>query len=177
MEFLNVGAGEILVIVLLALILFGPEDILKITRTIGKYFRTAQRMWTQVSQNLESDYLPEEVQEAAKEMKTTIQEAQQTLAGATGTLQETVRSVERDVGEAGASIQKTVRTVESDIAARAAALDADLGLDAALTTGAPAEPPAETEPSAEAPDAAATDDAQPSAAETTAANDGDHNGD
>ncbi len=35
MDFLNIGGGELLVIVLLALILFRPEDIYKAMRTLG----------------------------------------------------------------------------------------------------------------------------------------------
>ena len=49
MEFLNIGGGELLIIVLLAIVLFGPEDILRIMRTIGGYVRKIQLMWTQVS--------------------------------------------------------------------------------------------------------------------------------
>ena len=55
MQFLNIGGGELLVIVLLALVLFGPEDILKIMRTVGKYTRGIQRMWSQVNNSLREE--------------------------------------------------------------------------------------------------------------------------
>ena len=35
MEFLNVGPGELLALALIGLILFGPEDLLRIARTLG----------------------------------------------------------------------------------------------------------------------------------------------
>lgn len=55
MEFLNVGPGELLALALIGLILFGPEDLLRIARTLGGYIRSAQQMWREVAGQLEVD--------------------------------------------------------------------------------------------------------------------------
>jgi Sec-independent protein translocase protein TatA len=55
MEFLNVGFGELLALALIGLILFGPEDLLRIARTLGGYIRSAQQMWREVASHLEVD--------------------------------------------------------------------------------------------------------------------------
>jgi sec-independent protein translocase protein TatB len=85
MEFLNIGGGELLIIVLLAIVLFGPEDILKIMRTIGGYVRKIQQMWVQVSSGLKGEFItdemiPEEIQETIKETRDSVTEVQKTLS-------------------------------------------------------------------------------------------------
>ena len=62
MEFFNVGAGEVLVIALIGLLLFGPEDLLKIARTVGGYLNKAQRIWQEFSANLDTDLLQSEME-------------------------------------------------------------------------------------------------------------------
>jgi sec-independent protein translocase protein TatB len=85
MEFLNIGGGELLVIVLLAIVLFGPEDILKIMRTVGGYVRKIQQMWTQMSSGLKGEFItddmiPAEIQETIKETRDSVTEVQKTLS-------------------------------------------------------------------------------------------------
>ena len=53
MEFLNIGPGELLALALIGLILFGPEDLLRIARTLGGYIRSAQQMWREVASQVE----------------------------------------------------------------------------------------------------------------------------
>jgi sec-independent protein translocase protein TatA len=97
MEFLNIGGGELLILVLLALILFGPEDIIQIMRTVGKYTTNIRRMWTQMSSGLQGELfadeqLPGEVQETVEQAKASVEEVQ-------ASLEEVKSSVESSVGE------------------------------------------------------------------------------
>jgi len=55
MDFLNIGMPELLVIALVGLLLFGPEDLLKAARTANGYLRSAQRMWREVASQLSTD--------------------------------------------------------------------------------------------------------------------------
>ena len=110
MEFLNIGGGELLIIVLLAIILFGPEDILKIMRTIGEYTRKIQQMWAQMSAGLKGEFItdeliPDEVQEAINETKTSVSEIQETLA-------DVKASAEADLNETKAVVEDVKTTLE-----------------------------------------------------------------
>lgn len=58
MEFFNIGAPELIIIVLIGLLLFGPEDLLKFARAANGYLRSAQRMWREVASQLEIDLTP-----------------------------------------------------------------------------------------------------------------------
>jgi sec-independent protein translocase protein TatB len=114
MEFFNIGGGELLVLVLLALILFGPEDIMKLMRTAGKYARTAREMWTQFSATLQDEYIDAgELEEVLQETKEAIVEAQEVLKAVNVSVGEVTAAVEKDVVEA----QKTVHDEGAETAA------------------------------------------------------------
>ena len=120
MEFLNIGGGEILVIILLAIILFGPEDILKIMRTVGNYVRKIQRMWAQVSAGLRGEFLPdeiipEEVQEVITETKVSVDEVKATLNEVQTTVQTDIDDTKATVEEVKDSLQDVDTTVKSDL--------------------------------------------------------------
>ena len=134
MEFLNIGGGEILVIVLLAIILFGPEDILKIMRAIGNYTRKIQRMWAQMSAGLKGEFIPEgiipeEVRQAIGETKASVDEVKTTLAEVQTTVQTDIDDTKATVKEVRQSLREVDTSVKSDMreipkAMRAAAANA-----------------------------------------------------
>jgi sec-independent protein translocase protein TatB len=108
MEFFNIGGGELLIIVLLAIILFGPEDILKIMRTIGEYTRKIQQMWAQMSAGLKGEFISDEldeVQETINETKASVSEIQKTLA-------DVKAFAEADLNETKAVVEDVKTTLE-----------------------------------------------------------------
>ncbi|MDF1512963.1 MAG: hypothetical protein P1S60_04040, partial [Anaerolineae bacterium] len=115
MEFMNVGGGELLIIILLALVLFSPEDILKLMRTIGNYARTARQMWSNVSKSLQEDYIPDEVKEVVKETASTVKNARSTLSEVRKDLTSMSTKVEEDIHEAseiaGQEVEEAVNTI------------------------------------------------------------------
>jgi Tat protein translocase TatB subunit len=114
MDFLNIGGGELLLIVLFALILFGPEDIIKIMRSVGKYTRTARQMWSQFTSTVQDEYLAsQELEEALAETKATVAEAQQAIEDAKTSVEETTAAVQKDVAEA----QRSLKTQAAESAA------------------------------------------------------------
>ncbi len=81
MDFLNVGASELLVLVLLALLIFGPEDIVRIVRTASRYLAQLRRVWDSVANDLRQEFalvgadaLATDVQESFKEVQAVIGE-------------------------------------------------------------------------------------------------------
>ncbi|MFP4343815.1 MAG: twin-arginine translocase TatA/TatE family subunit [Anaerolineales bacterium] len=57
MEFLNIGIGELLLLALVGLLLFGPEDLLKFARSAGRQIRSLQRTWGEISRSVQTDLL------------------------------------------------------------------------------------------------------------------------
>ncbi len=109
MEFLNIGGGELLVIVLLAIILFGPEDIVRMMRTIGEYTRKIQQMWSQVSSGLKGEFITDEL--LPEEVKETIQETKESVTEVSKTLAEVKAVAETNVGETRAAVEEVTETL------------------------------------------------------------------
>jgi len=82
MELFNTGGWELLVLLLLALVLFGPEDIIKFARRAGKYVRVLQRLWAQAVESLDLQALLEEddddLDAAWREVQSVTQELRRT---------------------------------------------------------------------------------------------------
>ncbi len=55
MDFFNIGTGELLVLGLLAIAIFGPEDMVKMARTLGRYARLARESWMAFSRQLDRE--------------------------------------------------------------------------------------------------------------------------
>ncbi len=127
MEFLNIGGGELIVIVLLAIILFGPEDILKIMRAIGGYVRKLQQMWAQVSSGLkgefDDDLIPEEIQETIKETRDSVTEVQKTLAEVTAVAKANLDDTLTTVAEIKTSVETDIKDAKTTVAEIGTALE------------------------------------------------------
>lgn len=116
MEFLNIGGGELLIIVLLAIILFGPEDILKIMRTIGEYTRKIQQMWAQMSAGLQGEFItdeliPDDVQETIDETQASVSEIKETLEADLNETKAAVEDVKTALEEMSTSVADGVDEV------------------------------------------------------------------
>ena len=143
MDFLNIGGGELLVIVLLAIILFGPEDILKIMRTIGGYVRKLQQMWAQMSAGLSGEFITDDI--IPEEFRETIKETQESVAALKDTLSDIEASAKADisetkaiVGEVETSLKEIGTSVTTTVEEVPKALEATLNAPAAKQTPATA---------------------------------------
>lgn len=130
MEFLNIGGGELIVIVLLAIILFGPEDILKIMRTVGGYVRKLQQMWDQVSSGLkgefDDDIIPDEIKETIKETRESVTEVQKTLAEVTEVAKADLNDTITAVSEIQASVETGIKDTKATVEEIKTAIEADI---------------------------------------------------
>lgn len=105
MDFFNIGGGELLVIILLALVLFRPEDIYKAMRTLGRYTRSARNMWNEFSANIKQEMDTREVEEALAETKTLLSSAEDAVSTLKTSVADVKRAVEGDVSAAGRSLK------------------------------------------------------------------------
>jgi sec-independent protein translocase protein TatB len=52
----GIGTGEILIILLIALLVLGPNEIPKVARTIGKTMRDLQRTKDEIRQSIDKEF-------------------------------------------------------------------------------------------------------------------------
>jgi len=76
----SVGGGEILVLLVLALLLFGPRRLPKIGRTIGSALSEFRRATTDFKMNLEREVESTEIKEVAREVDQTVRDARGAIA-------------------------------------------------------------------------------------------------
>ncbi|HNT76324.1 MAG TPA: twin-arginine translocase TatA/TatE family subunit [Anaerolineae bacterium] len=169
MNFFNIGGGEILVIILMALLLFGPKDIMNIMRTIGRYTRKASRAWAQLTAGLQGELLPDEVQDVVDETKASFAEVGDTFKEIGTVVKETELSVKEEgreidrslqvaVPDARAEVQAEIRKKKAERASKAADVE---GILAMVGKPAPPKPAAPEAPAAEQPVPAAQSEAVP----------------
>ncbi len=68
MDLFNIGTGELLVLGLLALALFGPEDMVRMARALGRYVRIARDYWTGLTCQLDREIALQEQRRRAQEL-------------------------------------------------------------------------------------------------------------
>ena len=123
MDFFNVGGGELIVIILLALVLFRPEDIYKAMRTLGRYTRSARHMWNEFSVNMKQEMETREVAEALAETKSLVSSAQEAVSTLRTSVSDVKKTVEGDVSAAGKSLREQAAAGAAALKVQAAPLE------------------------------------------------------
>ncbi len=73
--FTSISGPELLMILILGLLLFGPRKLPQIGRTVGKAFAEFRRATTDFKMNLEREVEASEIKEAVREVTSEIKEA------------------------------------------------------------------------------------------------------
>ncbi|MBN2005918.1 MAG: twin-arginine translocase TatA/TatE family subunit [Anaerolineae bacterium] len=121
MNFFNIGGGELLVIILLALLMFGPKDIMNIMRTVGKYARAASRAWAQIVASLQGDLMPDEIREVVDDTQNSIKEVRQSFTDIGQSMNEIQTSVREDVKDLDQPLQVQMPNALAEVKAEAEA--------------------------------------------------------
>ncbi len=78
--FTSISGPELLMILILGLLLFGPRKLPQIGRKVGKAFSEFRRATADFKMNLEREVDASEVKEAVREVDDTVREAKATVA-------------------------------------------------------------------------------------------------
>lgn len=69
MEFLDVGINELLVVLILAAIVLGPERLARTARELGKFVRNAKNYFSSLNEELKAELdILDEINEVKKEI-------------------------------------------------------------------------------------------------------------
>ncbi len=78
--FTSISGPELLMILILGLLLFGPRRLPQIGRTVGKAFSEFRRATTDFKMNLEREVDNTEIKEAAQDVEQTVRETEGAIA-------------------------------------------------------------------------------------------------
>ena len=124
----SVGGGEILVLLVLALLLFGPRRLPKIGRTIGSALSEFRRATTDFKMNLEREVDLSDVKAAGKEISGTLEEVKGVARGTLDPLPaRTTKAGDDSLGRPGPpeSSGETPTLTESETTRKASAVPQD----------------------------------------------------
>ena len=107
----NIGASELILLLLIAFIVVGPKDLPKVARSLGKAVRSIRGMVAEVKRELENRirliaerYREAGLDELEGEMKDVQHEVQSTLKGAD--VRSDLRKTEREIDREVSSVKK-----------------------------------------------------------------------
>ncbi|MBI4287860.1 MAG: twin-arginine translocase TatA/TatE family subunit [Chloroflexi bacterium] len=99
MEFLGMGTLEILVVLLIAFAVFGPQRMVGIARGLGKFVRQISKVGSEVTKTLSEENLPAEGKQAVQDFKKIGTELRQTVADALKPVQDAAQQVTQPPAE------------------------------------------------------------------------------
>lgn len=99
MDFLGIGAPELLLILLVFFIFFGPSKLPEVAGMMGKAMRKLKQASAEMNKNL---------QEMSDEIKETGRETSSTLSGDKGLVKE-LRDVSKEIGDAAKDVSDSTR--------------------------------------------------------------------
>ena len=134
----NIGAFELLVILILALLVVGPERLPQLARDLAKALRSVRRVYENLSRDLGPEFMSiqqttEEIRTSVESIKTIPQEMVTSIVKTAG-LDETVadlKGVADDIGHTGQTLTTVTKAITHPV---------DTAIDAARHSLAPAQP-------------------------------------
>ena len=104
----DIGASEIFVIGVVALIVIGPERLPRVAKTLGNLFGRLQRYVSEVKSDINREIELEEL----RKLKTTMQDAARSIEQS---VTSQVNYIDSEVKQAGAEVQKQVESAVAPV--------------------------------------------------------------
>lgn len=125
----NIGAGEILIVLVVAFVIVGPDDLPRVARWLGRQVRRLRKALRDIKEETGWDELEKEVRDVQKDVRATVRELdvsadlKDAAKGVRDELKGVSRDMERDLQQIDAGVRREVDSVNEE--ARAAADAAD----------------------------------------------------
>lgn len=141
--------GELLIVMVVALVVIGPEQLPKVARTIGALAGRAQRYIAEVKSEVQREIQLEDMKNLQQSVTAEARALETSLRAGIASMEENARALQAQAGEAMAAF-----TVTDEAAAAPAPQSTETADAAPAATDAADEAAPQTEPAAPAPDAA-----------------------
>ena len=95
----NLGFGEIIVVLLVALVVVGPDDLPQVARWMGRNLRKLREMLQEIKRQSGLDEVEQEVKNVQRDIRQTVQEMDVTadVKDAAGSVKDEFASVSREM--------------------------------------------------------------------------------
>lgn len=117
----NIGVGEILIVLVVAFVIVGPDDLPRVARWLGRQVRRLRTLIRDIKAETGWDELEKEVKEVQRDVKSTVRELDISadLKGAVkdvkGELEGVGKGVRQDIGQIDRDLKQDLKAADDDI--------------------------------------------------------------
>lgn len=116
----NIGISELILILLVAFVIVGPQDLPKVARALGRGVRTLQSLMKQLKQEtgfseLEKEFKGVKSDLSALDPGKDLKELEKSLDREADQMKKDLSGLEQDVKKQADDLQKTFGTLETDL--------------------------------------------------------------
>ena len=126
----NIGFGEILIVLVVAFVIVGPDDLPRVARWLGRSLRRLRLLMRDIKRETGWDEVEKEVRGVSREVKQTIREVD-----VSADLKEAAESVRQEVKGVSDDLEKDIKSFDQGMKSEIRAMDA--GLRQAADEGKP----------------------------------------
>ena len=117
----NIGAGEILLVLVVAFVIVGPDDLPKVARWLGRMVRKLRTLIRDIKAETGWDEVEKEVREVQKDVKQTVREMD-----ISADLKDAVKDVNQEIDGISRDMKADFRALDKQTKADMKSLDDDI---------------------------------------------------
>ena len=117
----NIGAGEILIVLVVAFVIVGPDDLPKVARWLGRMVRKLRTLIRDIKAETGWDEVEKEVREVQKDVKQTVREMD-----ISADLKDAVKDVNQEIDGISRDMKADFRELDRQTKADMKSLDDDI---------------------------------------------------
>ena len=104
----DIGFSEILLVMVVALIVIGPERLPQVARSVGQWWGRIQRYVSKVKQEINTSIELDELRKMQRDMKAEADALQRSVQQAGNEIEQDVRALERDIEQTARDLSQPV---------------------------------------------------------------------
>ena len=117
----NIGFGEILIVLVVAFVIVGPDDLPKVARWLGRGVRKLRLMIRDIKRETGWDEVEKEAKEVQRDVKATMRELD-----VSADLRDAVKDVKSEISGISKDMQADVQRLDRELKAGAESLDGEV---------------------------------------------------
>lgn len=117
----NIGVGELLIVLLVAFVIVGPDDLPRVARWLGRQVRKLRLMMQNIKAETGWDELEREVNDVRKDVNATVRQLD-----VSANLKSAVKDVQDEIKGASKGIEEDIGQIDRDLKQQLKATDGEV---------------------------------------------------
>ena len=117
----NIGFGEILIVLVVAFVIVGPDDLPRVARWLGRSLRKLRLLMRDIKRETGWDEIEKEVKGVSREVKQTIREVD-----ISADMKEAADSVKQEVKGVSDDLEKDIKSFDKEMKSEIRTMDQEL---------------------------------------------------